>query len=63
MTLGFVIIRVPERGSRWIVESRVFRTDDPEFDRDWVMRNAKTWRDHIQSQHKKDKVFIVETLP
>ena len=59
---GFVIIRVPAKGSRWIVESRVFRLDDPKFDRDWVLGQAKNWRDHIQSLHKKDEVFIVERL-
>jgi hypothetical protein len=60
MTPGFIIIRIPNKGSSWIVESRVFRTDDPKFDRDWVLDRAKSWRDLIQGQHPKDEVFIVE---
>jgi hypothetical protein len=63
MTPGFVVIRIPKKGSRWIVESRIFRTDDPEFDRGWVLGHAERWRDHIQGQHPKDEVFIVESLP
>lgn len=62
ITPGFIVIRIPEKGSRWIVESRVFRTGDTKFDREWVMDQAKSWCDLIQGQHPKDAVFIVETF-
>ena len=70
MAPGLYIARLPIRGtgSRLIIESVCFAFRsvpglNEEESRDWVRNKADTWRQHVQEQHPKDDVFVIERLP